>query len=274
MDGPSGPTIDNDMTNGAAVMKNYFDLKGRVALVTGASSGLGIQFAKALANQGADIAICARRVERLESVKAEIEAMGVKCYMHRCDVTKTEDIIATVTDTIAHFGKIDILVNNAGLGLVAPATEMAEADWRKMMDTNVNSLFLFAREVAKYMIPAGYGRIINIGSIHSTVSMNGSPLAAYATTKGAVLMMTKTLACEWAKTGVTVNAIGPGYFASEMTQAGIDTPEFAMAMGVYCPMGRTGAPGELDTALLYFASDCSTYTTGQLLQVDGGWNTI
>ncbi len=255
-------------------MKNYFDLTGKVALVTGASSGLGVQFAKALANQGADLAICARRVERLEKVKEEIEAMGVKCYVHVCDVTKTEDIIATVNDTIAHYGKIDILVNNAGLGLVAPATEMAEADWRKMMDTNINSVYFFAREVAKHMIKAGYGRIINIGSIHSTVSMNGNPLAAYATTKGAVLMMTKTLACEWAKTGVTVNAIGPGYFPSEMTQAGLDAPEFQAAMSIYCPMGRTGKDGELDTALLYFASDYSTYTTGQLIQVDGGWNTI
>ena len=255
-------------------MKNYFDLTGKVALVTGASSGLGVQFAKALANQGADLAICARRVERLEKVKEEIEAMGVKCYVHMCDVTKTEDIVATVNDTIAHYGKIDILVNNAGLGLVEPATDFKEESWRTMMYTNVNSEFFFAREVAKHMIKAGYGRIINIGSIHSTVSMNGNPLAAYATTKGAVLMMTKTLACEWAKTGVTVNAIGPGYFASEMTQAGIDTPEFQGAMGVYCPMGRCGKEGELDTALLYFASDYSTYTTGQLIQVDGGWNTI
>lgn len=255
-------------------MKNYFDLKGRVALVTGASSGLGIQFAKALANQGADVAICARRVDRLAKVKEEIEAMGVRCYTHACDVTNTEDIVATVKDTYEYFGRLDILVNNAGLGLVAPATEMTEADWRKMVDTNLNGVFLFAREVAKYMIPAGYGRIINIGSIHSAVSMNGSPLAAYATTKGGVLMMTKTLACEWAKTGVTVNCIGPGYFASEMTAAGIDSPEFQMAMNVYCPMGRTGAPGELDTTLLYFASEYSTYTTGQYIQVDGGWNTI
>lgn len=255
-------------------MKNYFDLTGKVALVTGASSGLGVQFAKALANQGADLAICARRMDRLEKVKEEIEAMGVKCYIHSCDVTKTEDIVAMVNDTIAHYGKIDILVNNAGLGLCEPATEFKESSWKKMIDTNLNAVFFFAREVAKHMIKAGYGRIINIGSIHSTVSMNGNPLAAYATTKGAVLMMTKTLACEWAKTGVTVNAIGPGYFVSEMTQAGIDTPEFQGAMSVYCPMGRCGKEGELDTALLYFASDYSTYTTGQIIQVDGGWNTI
>lgn len=255
-------------------MKNYFDLTGRVALVTGASSGLGVQFAKALASQGADLAICARRVERLEAVKAEIEAMGVKCYVHTCDVTKTEDIVATVNDTIAHYGKIDILVNNAGLALCLPSTEQPEADWRTMMDTNLNSVFLFAREVAKHMIPAGYGRIINIGSIHSTVSMNGNAIAAYATTKGAVHMMTKSLACEWAKTGVTVNAIGPGYFGSEMTGGMIDSPEFQAALGVYCPMGRYGKEGELDTALLYFASDYSTYTTGQLIQVDGGWTTI
>ena len=109
-------------------MKNYFDLTGRVALVTGASSGLGIQFAKALANQGADIAICARRVERLEAVKAEIEAMGVKCYVHACDVTNSDDIVATVQDTVAHFGRLDILVNNAGIAVLAPATDMPESE--------------------------------------------------------------------------------------------------------------------------------------------------
>lgn len=255
-------------------MKNLFDLTGRVALVTGGSSGLGVQFAKALANQGADIAICARRVDRLEEVKAEIEALGVKCYTHKCDVLKLEDIEATVKDTYDHYGRLDILVNNAGLGLVAPAVDFAAEDWHKMIDTNLNALFFFARTAAKYMIPAGYGRIINVGSIHSTVAMKGMPVNAYATTKGGVLMLTKSLANEWAATGVTVNAIGPAYFASEMTASVFEDPALLSVIESCCPMGRVGRPGELDTAIVYFASEFSSYTTGQLLQVDGGWTTI
>lgn len=255
-------------------MKNLFDLGGRVALVTGGSSGLGVQFAKALANQGADIAICARRTDRLEAVKSEIEALGVKCYTHRCDVTNLEDIETTVKDCVESFGRLDILVNNAGLGLTAPATDMPAEDWLKMMDTNLNSVFFFARTAAKYMIPAGYGRIINVGSIHSTVSMKGFPVNSYATTKGGVLMLTKALANEWATTGVTVNAIGPAYFASEMTAAVMEDAAVLGLIESCCPMGRVGRPGELDTAVVYFASEFSSYTTGQLLQVDGGWTTI
>lgn len=255
-------------------MKNYFDLTGRVAFVTGGSSGLGVQFAKALANQGADIALCARRYGRLEEVKKEIEAIGVQCYIHMCDVTKPEEIKATVKDTVEHYGRLDILVNNAGLAIFDAATDITDAQWLKMMDTNLNQVYFFSREAARYMIPAGYGRIINIGSIHSTVSMTGFHLSAYGTTKGGVLMLTKSLANEWAKTGITVNAIGPAYFSSEMTSAALGTEEAQKLIETYCPMGRVGQAGELDTAVIYFASEASSYTTGQLLQVDGGWTTI
>lgn len=253
--------------------KNYFDLTGKVALVTGASSGLGVQFAKALANQGADIAICARRRDKLEAVKKEVEEYGVKCYVHSCDVTKVEDIKTTVQDVLAHYGKIDILVNNAGLGWGEPAETQSDEVWKTMIDTNLNGVYYFAREVGRSMVEKGYGKIINIGSIHSSVAMVGSPISAYCTTKGAVAMMTKALANEWAKKGITVNAIGPAYFASEMTASVIDTPEFRAMLPICCPMGRPGQPGELDGALIYFASDASSYTTGQLLTVDGGWTT-
>lgn len=255
-------------------MKNYFDLTGRVALVTGGSSGLGVQFAKALASQGADIALCARRYERLEEVKKEIEAIGSKCYIHMCDVTKPDEIAATVKDTAEHYGRLDILVNNAGLAIFDAATDISNEQWLKMMDTNLNQVYFFSREAARYMIPAHYGRIINIGSIHSTVSMTGFHLSAYGTTKGGVLMLTKSLANEWAKTGVTVNAIGPAYFSSEMTSSALETDSAKELIETYCPMGRIGKPGELDTAVIYFASAASSYTTGQLLQVDGGWTTI
>lgn len=255
-------------------MNNYFDLKGRVALVTGGSSGLGVQLAKALANQGADIALCARRVDRLETVKKGIEAIGVRCYIHKCDVTKPDDITATVKDTAEHYGRLDILVNNAGLAIFDAATDISNEQWYRMMNTNLNQVYFFSREAAKYMIPAHYGRIINMGSIHSTVSMTDFHLSAYGTTKGGVLMLTKSLANEWARTGITVNAIGPAYFSSEMTSAALESDHAKKLIQTYCPMGRIGNPGELDTAVIYFASEASSYTTGQLLQVDGGWTTI
>jgi gluconate 5-dehydrogenase len=255
-------------------MKNLFDLSGKVALVTGASSGLGVQIAKALANQGADIAIAARRVEKLENVKAQIEGLGSRCFAVKCDVTRVEDIKNTVSAVEQHFGKIDILVNNAGVGLFGPAEEQSDELWQTMMATNLNSVYYFSREVGKGMIKNHYGKIINVGSIHSTVAMTGLPLSAYCTTKGGVLMMTKALANEWAKNYITVNAIGPAYFASEMTQAVVGDEGFQQVVKTYCPMGRIGQEGELDGAVVYFASDASSYTTGQLLTIDGGWTTI
>lgn len=257
-------------------MKDLFDLTGKIALVTGASSGLGVQFAKALARQGADVAICARRVEKLEEVKKEVEALGVRCYAHACDVLKVEDIKKTVKDVADYFGKIDILVNNAGVGDTAPAESMTDEVWNRVLSTNLDAVYYCAREVAQYMIPRGYGKIINVGSIHSEVVMNPAtwPVTAYATAKGGVKMLTKGLASEWAAKGITVNAIGPAYFGSEMTSAILDSGAFDAVAKAYCPMGRPGREGELDGALIYFASDASSYTTGQLLCVDGGWTTI
>lgn len=253
---------------------SLFDLTGKVAIVTGASSGLGVQFAKALAKQGADIAIVARRVEKLESVKAEVEALGVRCLAVKCDVSSADEIKSAVASIKDHFGKVDILVNNAGIGLAGPAEEQSDELWQTMMATNLNSVYFFAREVGKIMIENNYGKIINIGSIHSTVAMTGLPLSAYCTTKGGVLMLTKALANEWAKHNITVNAIGPAYFPSEMTESVIADESFTQAIKAYCPMGRPGRDGELDGAIIYFASDASSYTTGQLLTIDGGWTTI
>lgn len=255
-------------------MSELFSLKGKVAVVTGASSGLGVQFATALAKQGADIAIVARRLEKLNTVKADIEALGVRCLPVKCDVTKNDDIKAAVDAIIEHFGKIDILVNNAGIGLFEPAEIQSDETWIKMIDMNLNSVYFFAREVGKHMVENNYGKIINTGSIHSTVAMTGLPLSAYCTSKGGVLMLTKSLANEWAKYNITVNAIGPAYFESEMTQDVVGNEEFAQVVKTYCPMGRIGKRGELDGAVVYFASDASSYTTGQILSVDGGWTTI
>lgn len=254
--------------------KNIFDLTGKVALVTGASSGLGVQFAKALANQGANVAISARRVDRLEQVKKEIEEMGVRCLAVACDVSDSKQITAMVDAVKKEFGRIDILVNNAGVGKGIPAATQTDEEWLSTTRVNLDGVYYVAREVGKVMIEQNYGKIINIGSIHSTVAMSGSPISAYCASKGAVMMLTKALANEWAKHNITVNTIGPAYFPSEMTAAAIASEGFDLAVKAYCPMGRTGRDGELDGAIVYFASDASSYTTGQYLAVDGGWTAI
>ena len=255
-------------------MKNLFDLTGRVAIVTGASSGLGVDFAKALANQGANLALVARREEKLKEVQKEIEKLGVTCRYYVCDVTKTDQIKDVVERVEKDFGRIDILVNNAGLGLVDAAEKTTDEMWRTMVDTNLNGVYFFAREIGKVMLKQKYGRIINIGSIHSTVSMKGLPVTAYCATKGGVLMLTKALATEWAKEGITVNAIGPGYFALGMAEGVVADPEFAKIIEYMSPMGRAGRSRELDTTVIYLASDASTFITGQIITVDGGWTAL
>ena len=190
-------------------MKNYFDVKGKSALITGASSGLGRQFALCLAEQGANVTIVARRVEKLEEVKKEAEALDVRCLVVPCDVTDSNQIRNAVEACVAEFGRIDILINNAAAGFATPAVETDDATWERVMNTNVNGVFYFAREVGKVMLKQNYGRIINIGSFHCQVTMNGVPRSGYSTAKGAVYMMTKALAAEWAKNGITVNTLAP-----------------------------------------------------------------
>jgi gluconate 5-dehydrogenase len=253
---------------------SLFDLKGKVALVTGASSGLGVQFAKALAGQGADLAIIARRQEKLDEVRKVIEGVGGRCLALKCDVLKNDEVKAVVAKVKEHYSRIDILVNNAGTARSNPAESQSDDDWNAVINTNLNSVYFMAREAGKVMIEQKYGKIINVGSIHSSVAMPTSTLNAYCASKGGVLMLTKALAAEWAKYNITVNAIGPAYFPSEMTGAVLSNPGFANVVKTYCPMGRPGKDGELDGALIYFASDASSYTTGQLLSIDGGWTAI
>lgn len=255
-------------------MKNLFDLTGSVALVTGASSGLGVEFARALANQGANIALIARREEKLKEVKKQIEEIGVTCRYYICDVMQTEQIKTTVEQVEKDFGRIDILVNNAGLGLFDAAEKTTDEMWHQMINTNLNGVFFFAREVGKVMLKQKYGRIINIGSIHSVVAMKTLPLTAYCSTKGGVLMLTKALAAEWAKQGITVNAIGPGYFALGMAEGVAHDPEFEKVVECTSPMGRVGKSGDLDTTIVYLASEASAFVTGQIIVVDGGWTSV
>lgn len=251
-----------------------FDLTGKIALVTGASSGLGVQYAKALAAQGADIALLARRVDKLEEVKNEILAMGRRCVAVKCDVTMEGEIIFAVHQVLTNFGRIDILINNAGTSAIAPAESMSESDWDKVLDTNLKGVFLVAKHVGKQMIQQNYGKVINISSMFGTVGNSLFPVCNYHAAKHGVIGLTKAMADEWAKYNITVNAIGPGFFESEMTAAAINTDDFKKYVDVSCPMKRIGKPGELNGALIYLASDASSYTTGQTIVVDGGWTSI
>jgi gluconate 5-dehydrogenase len=251
-----------------------FDLTGKFAIVTGASSGLGVQFALALARQGASVALFARRTEKLERVRKDIEAFGVRALAVKCDVLDNAEIKSAVAKVKEAFGRIDILVNAAGVAASAPAQDQSDDDWLRVINTNLNSVYFVAREVGKIMVEQKYGKIINVGSIHSSVAMPGLPISGYCAAKGGVAMLTKELANEWAKLNITVNAVGPSYFESEMTAGVLSDPGFVKIVETYCPMGRVGKPGELDGAIIYFASDASSFTTGQLLSIDGGWTAI
>lgn len=255
-------------------MTGIFDLTGKVALVTGASSGLGAQFAKALAQHGADVAIIARRVEKLAETKKAVEALGKSCLAIKCDVTKMADIVNAVNETVEVFGTIDILINSAGVGISAPAESQTEEEWRRVIETNLNATYFFCREAGKIMIGKKYDKIINIGSIHSNVGIMASDLTAYCASKGGVQMLTKQLAIEWAEYNITVNAIGPSYFLSEMTERVQNDPGFKHVLETYCPMKRFGKPEELDGTIVYLASDASNFVTGHMLNVDGGWLAI
>ena len=257
-------------------MKDYFDLKGRVAIVTGCSGGLGVQMAKALANQGCNIVPLARRQEKIDEVAAEIaEEFGVETFAVKCDVTDTENIQAAVAAVMEHFGRIDILVNNAGTGAVAPAEDITDEQFAHEFEIDLFGTFKMAREVAKVaMLPAGYGRIINIASMYGLVGNKILGSAPYHAAKGGVVNLTRALAGEWSAKGITVNAICPGYFYTPLTKETLDSDFFQANAHTMIPAERYGNEGELDTAVIFLASPASTYVTGVMVPVDGGYTCI
>lgn len=248
-------------------MKNYFDLTGKYALVIGASSGLGAQFARALAEQGAAVAIGARRIARLEALRDEIVAAGGEAIAVAVDASDEDSIIAAVAQVIDAFGRIDILVNNAGIQTSADILDFTTEDWDRTFAVNLRGMFIACREVGKVMREQGYGKIVNTASMAGYGG--GHNLIAYHASKGGVVNFTRSLAADMAPYGVTVNAIGPGVFDSELTHDILDS-DFVKASLAAVPLKRHGMAGELDGALLYFASDASSYCTGQTLYVDGG----
>ncbi len=257
-------------------MKNYFDLKGRVAVVTGCSTGLGVQMARALANQGASIVALARRKNLIDEVAASIrETYGVDAIGVACDITDTSRVQEAVKEVLDHFGKIDILINNAGTGAVANAEDITDEQFSNEINIDLFGSFKMAREVAKQaMIPAGYGRIINIASMYGLVGNKIAPASPYHAAKGGVVNLTRALACEWGDKGITVNAICPGYFETPLTKETLETEFFQNYAHTMIPMGRYGKEGELDTAAIFLSSPASTYVNGLILPVDGGYTSL
>ena len=256
-------------------MKNYFDLTGQTAVVTGASTGLGLQMAKAFASQGANLVLIARRINLLEENKAAIEKeFGVKVLAYGCDITETKNIQAAVAATMAEFHRVDILVNNAGTGAVAPAEDITDEQLQNELKLDIFGTFVCCREFGKEMIKAGYGRIINIASMYGLVGNMIAPASPYHAAKGGVVNLTRALAAEWGSKGITVNSICPGYFWTPLTKETLETETFqAYAKGAI-PVGRYGKEGELDTCVLFLASKASTYVNGQNIAVDGGYTAI
>lgn len=256
-------------------MKNYFDLKGHVAVVTGASTGLGLQMAKAFASQGANLVLLARRMNLLEeNARAITEEFGVEVLPFACDITKTEMVEAAVKATLERFGRVDILVNNAGTGAVGPAEEITDDQFRHEMNIDLFGTFVCAREFGKEMIKAQYGRIINIASMYGLVGNMIVGSAPYHAAKGGVVNFTRALAAEWGKYGVTVNSICPGYFYTDLTTETLDSDYFQAIAKRSIPLERYGRSGELDTCALFLASPASTYVTGQNIAVDGGYTCV
>ncbi len=253
---------------------SIFDLEGRVALVTGASAGLGAQMARALAGAGAHVVVTARRKERLDALVDEIEAGGGRALARSCDVGDEAQVDALAEAVRAHFGQVDVLVNNAGITVIGPAEDEPTDVWRSVMRTNLDGVFFCARRFGREMLERGRGSIVNVASILGLVGTGQIPQASYSASKGAVVNLTRELAAQWARRGVRVNAIAPGWFESEMTGDMFGDERSHKWMNGRTPMGRSGHAGELDGALLYLASDASSFVTGQVLAVDGGWTVV
>ena len=246
-----------------------FDLTGRVAIVTGASRGLGQYFARALARSGADLVVTSRGVDTLKPFADEIAALGRRALPLALDVCDLQSIEQMAAAAVQAFGKIDILVNNAGMNIRKPALEVTWDDWNKILDTNLRGSFFVAQAVAKRMVPRNYGRIINIGSVTSVAGYAG--LGPYGASRGGVRQLTMSLADDWGKHGITVNCLAPGWFKTSQNKVMYEDKEWVDYLSDRIPMKRPGQPHDLDGAVVFLASEASRYVTGQTLLVDGGW---
>ena len=251
-----------------------FNLKNRVAVITGASSGLGKQMAYALAKQGANLVILARRIERLLELKDELEKNDIKVLPIKCDVTSTENIENAAKLSEETFGKVDILINCAGASKDKGALEMTDEEWQFTIDTDLTSVFKMTRAFGNIMKKNNYGRIINIASMYGMVGNTAIPTIAYHSSKGGVINYTRAAAAELAKYNITVNCICPGYFYTELTTDVLDTEMFQEFAKTHVPMKRYGKEGELNAGAIFLASDEASYVTGAILPIDGGYTCV
>jgi NAD(P)-dependent dehydrogenase (short-subunit alcohol dehydrogenase family) len=257
-------------------IRELLDLRGKVALVTGGSRGLGLQIAEGLGEMGASVAITARKPDELDAARRRLAALGIECVSVTADIAHPDEIPGVLDSVLAKWDKVDILVNNAGCNWGAPAEDYPDAGWRKVMSLNIDAPFYLAREVARRtMIPRKSGKIINLSSV---AGFTGNPpgwemgTVAYNASKGALITLTKALAAEWGKYNINVNAICPGFFPSKMTEATIrriDQKILEMT-----PLGRFGGDEDLKGIAVFLASEASRHVTGQFLAVDGGCTAI
>jgi NAD(P)-dependent dehydrogenase (short-subunit alcohol dehydrogenase family) len=248
---------------------SIFDLSGRVALVTGGNKGLGRVFARALLSCGADVAIAGRDQRALDDACRDLVCDGRAPLGITADVTERGQVERMVATVVERLGRLDILVNNAGTNIRKPLLELSDEEWDSVLDLNLRGAMLVARAAGRQMVAQRSGRVINITSVLSAVALPG--ISAYSTSKGAVMQLTRALALEWAHANVTVNCIGPAYFATEMTRPLYEDPERKRFIEERTPMGRWGEPDELAGAVVFLASDAARFLTGQTIFVDGGW---
>lgn len=251
-----------------------FNLKNRVVVITGSSSGLGRQMAYAFAKQGANLVLLARRIEKLNELSQEIKALGVDALAIKCDVTKPNEIEESAKKVKEYYGKVDILVNCAGSAKNNGVLNMTDEEWNFTIDTDLNSVFYVTRAYANIMKENNYGRIINIASMYGMVGNTALDTVAYHSSKGGVINFTRAVAAELAKYNITCNAICPGYFETELTRDTLNTKEFTDYMKLTVPLGRYGKEGELNAGAIFLASDEASYVTGVILPIDGGYTAV
>ncbi len=248
-----------------------FDLSGQTALITGAGRGIGLATARTLATAGADIIVAEYIVENGHKAVAEIEALGRKSMFIEVDVRQPASVNRMAATALKAFPQIDILVNNAGIAQDIPAEDSTDEDWLNMMDVNLNGVFWCCRAIGRHMLERGSGAIVSIASMSGMIVNKPQPQAAYNASKAAVIMLTKSLAAEWAGRGVRVNCVSPGYIGTAMTQASLNIPEYKRTWLEMTPMGRVGAPEDIASAVHYLASPAAKFATGTNLVVDGGY---